>query len=61
MSLEYIPVTQSILCLMFLMYVRTIQSLNYGEQESKKQLAVYDSGTPVTLTQSQGNQTCVNW
>ena len=47
MSTEYTPVTQSILCLIFLMCVRTIQSLNYGEHESKKQLAVYDSDTPV--------------
>ena len=27
--------TQSVLCLTFLMYVRTIKSLNYGGQESK--------------------------
>ena len=29
-------ITQSILCLIFLMYVRTIQHLNYSGQESKK-------------------------
>ena len=39
------------------MYVRTIQRLNYGGQESKEQCAVYDSDTPVTLKQSQGHQT----
>ena len=38
------------------MYIRTIQHLNYGGQESKKQFAVYDSDTPVTLKQSQGHQ-----
>ena len=39
------------------MYVRTIQLLNYGGQESKKQFAVYDSEKPVTLKQGQGHQT----
>ena len=34
MSLKYTPVTQSILCLIFLRYVRTIHS----EQESKNNL-----------------------
>ena len=37
--------------------VRTIQHLNYGGQESKKQSAVYDSDAPVTLKQDQGCQT----
>ena len=57
MSRKYTPVTQSILCLIFLMYVRIIQHLNYGGQESKKQFAVYDSDTPVTLKQGRGHQT----
>ena len=39
------------------MYVRTIQHLNYGGLESKKQFAVYDSDKPVTLKQCQGHQT----
>ena len=39
------------------MYVRTIQHLNYGGQESKQRFAVHDSDTPVTLKQGQGNQT----
>ena len=34
-SLEYTPVTQIILCIIFLIYVATIQSLNYRVQESK--------------------------
>ena len=57
MSLKYTPVKQSTLCLTFLMYVKTIQHLNYRGQDSKKQFAVYDSDTPVTLKQSQGQQT----
>ena len=51
MSLKYTPVTQSILYLIFLMYVRTTQRLNYSGQESKKHFAVYDSDTHVTLKQ----------
>ena len=61
MSPKYTPVTQSILCLIFLMYVRTIQCLNCGGQESKEQFAVHDSDTPVTLKQGQGHQICINW
>ena len=57
MSLKYTPVTHRILCLIVLMYVRTIQHLNYGGQESKQRFAVHDSDTPVTLKQGQGNQT----
>ena len=38
------------------MYVSTIQHLNYSGQESKKQFAVYDSDTPVTLKQGQSHQ-----
>ena len=37
--LKYTPVTQSILCLIFLMYVRTTQHINYGRQESEKQFS----------------------
>ena len=42
---------------MFLMYVRNIQCLDYGGQESKKQFAVYDSDTSLILNQGQGHQT----
>ena len=58
MSLKYTAVTQSIMCLIFLLYVRNTQHLNNSGQESKKQqFAVYDSDTPVTLKQDQGHQT----
>ena len=46
---KYTPVTQSILCLVYLRCVETMQSLIYGGQEPKRQLVVYDSGTPVNL------------
>ena len=39
------------------MYVGTTQHLNHGGQDSKKQFAVYDSDTSVTLKQDQGHQT----
>ena len=39
------------------MHVRTIQHLDNGGQESQKQVAVYDSDTPVTLKQDQSHQT----
>ena len=58
MSPKYTPVTQSILCLTFLFYVRTMHRLNHGGQESIKQFVVCDSDTPVTLKQGQGHQTC---
>ena len=51
------PVTQNILCLIFSLYIRTKQCLKYCGQESKKQSAVYDSDTLVTLKQGQGHQT----
>ena len=60
-ALKYTSVTQSLLSLILLMYVRTIQHLNYGGQEIKnkqKRLAVCDSNTPVPLKQGQGHQ---NW
>ena len=41
----------------FLKYVSNIQRLNFTGQESKKQFAVYDSDTPVTLKHGQGHQT----
>ena len=47
-SLKYTLVTQSILFLIFLLYVATIHQLLYSGQESKKQYAVYDSDIPVT-------------
>ena len=50
MSLKYIPVTQSILCLILLMHVRTIQYLQWT-RILKKASAVYDSNIPVTLKQ----------
>ena len=39
------------------MHVRIILCLKYSGRESKKQLAVYDSDTPVILKQGQGHQT----
>ena len=36
-SLAHIPVTQFILCMIFLMYKATIQHLNYSRQESKQE------------------------
>ena len=57
MSLKYKPVTQRILCLIFLIHQITIQYLNYRGQESKEQFVAYDSPTPVTLKQGQGHQT----
>ena len=57
MSLKYTLVTESFLCLTFLMYVRTIQHLNYSGQESKNKSGVHNSDTPVTLKQGQGHQT----
>ena len=36
MPLKYTSVKLNRLCLIFLMYVRPIQGLNYGGQESKK-------------------------
>ena len=54
--LKYIPDTSSIVCSMFLMYA-TIQHINYKRQESKRQCALYDSDTSVTLKQGQGHPT----
>ena len=59
MSLKYTSVTQSLLCLIFLMYVGTIQYLNYGGQEPKKQSAVYYADTAVTL--EQGHPAWYEW
>ena len=67
MSLKYTPVTQSILCLTFSMYVRKTQCLNYSRQEPKINLRFMiqtylwiwnkiNSDTPVTLKQGQGHQ-----
>ena len=56
-SLKYTAVTQSILCLIFLMYIKAIQHLNHGGHESKKQSAIYDSETSVALNQGQSHQT----
>ena len=47
MQNKYTPVTQSILCLIFPVYIRIIQRLNYGGQESKKLFAVYNSDIPM--------------
>ena len=57
MSLKYTPVTQRALCLIFSMYVRTISHVNYCEWASKKQFAVHDFDTSMTLTQGQDYQT----
>ena len=54
-SLKYTPVTQSILCLIFPIYISIIQRLNYGGQESKKLFAVYNFD--IILKQGQGRQT----
>ena len=35
-----------------------MQRLNYYGQEFKKQFAVYDSDTPVTLKRSKGHRNC---
>ena len=48
--------------MIFLMYVATIQHLNYSRQESKQefkkaQFAAFISNTLVTLKQRQGHQT----
>ena len=39
------------------MHVSTTKHLNCDGQESKEQLAVYNSDTPVTLKQGHGHQT----
>ena len=55
MSLKDTSVKQRILlCLIFLMFVRTTQNLNYDGQVSKNQFAVYDSDKPVILKQDKG-------
>ena len=56
MSLKYTPVTQSILCLIFFMYVATMYHLTTVDK-NLKQFAVYDSDIPVTLKYGQGHQT----
>ena len=50
-------VTQIVLCMIILMYVATIQHLNYRGQESKTHNLQFISDTPVTLKQGQGYQT----
>ena len=57
MSLKYTAVPQSKLCLTFFTYVATVHHLQYCGQESiRKQFAVYDSDTTVTLKQGQGHR-----
>ena len=56
MSLKYTPVTQSILCLIFFIYVATMYHLTTVDK-NLKQFAVYDSDIPVTLKYGQGHQT----
>ena len=56
----YIPyihtsITQSISCIIILMYIATTQRLNYSRQKSKKH-TVKISDTPVTLKQGQGHK-----
>ena len=55
-SLEHTPVTQFILCLVFLMYVAIIQQLNYSRQESKQESKKHNLQF-IFLKQSQGLQT----
>ena len=58
MSLKYTSVTQGTLYLIFVMFERTIQCLNYSRQESKQQFAVYDSDKPVDSSpHSPGHET----
>ena len=56
MSLKYTSHTKHTV-LTFSMHVRTIQHLNYGEQEYQNQFLVDYSDTPVTSKQGQGHQT----
>ena len=57
--LNYTAVKQNILRLIFLIYVTTIQHLNYSGQEfCFLFFLVYDCDTPVTLKQCKGQQTC---
>ena len=64
MSLKYTPVTQSILCLIFLMYIATSQHLNYSgqenlkfkrERETERTECSYVSDTPVNLKQDKSS------
>ena len=50
--LKYTPMTQSIMCRNYFMYVLTIHSLNYGGQESKKNNLQFMTLTTLTLDQS---------
>ena len=52
-SLKYTPVTQRLLCLIFLMYVASMHCLNYSGLDSTQQFAVYGSDIPVTWKLSQ--------
>ena len=45
MYLRCTPVTQSTPCLIFVIYVATMQCKNHNRQKSKKEFAVYDSDT----------------
>ena len=50
LSVKYTPVTQSRLCLIFLMCIATMHRLNYSGQEARIFFSpVYDSDVPVTL------------
>ena len=60
MSLKYTPVTQSKLCLIFLMYVRTNNVSTTVDTNLKKKntlFAANDSDTSLTLQQGEGYQT----
>ena len=52
---KYTPVTQSILCMIFLSG-RAIQHSHYDGHKSKTQFAVYEADMPVKLKQDQGHQ-----
>ena len=59
-KVKYTPVVQSIPCLIFLMYVRTIQRLNYVGQKSKILFTVYDSDLPMALKKDEGHGALVD-
>ena len=60
MPLKHIPLTQSVLSVIFLIHVATInvQTILEKNLKKKKKSAVYDTDTHVTLKQCQGHR---NW
>ena len=43
------------------MYVKNMQGLSYGGQESKKQCTFYNSDTHMTLKLGQGHEPGMKW